>query len=81
MLKTIEDVRYKYKILYLDYKPYEKKKTAETLYNDTSYGFWYFAPKINMEYPFEAVICLIWTPSSEFKIKPDWSFTVSYPTN
>ena len=77
--KAIEDVRYKYKIEYLEYKPYEKEKHAKTLCNDTSYGIWYFAPKISMVSPFEAVICLIWTQSREFKIKPDW-FEVSNPT-
>ena len=75
--KAIEGVRYKYKIEYLEYKPYEQDKRAETLYNDTSYGTWYFAPQIITMSPFETVICLIWTPSREHKMKPDWTMAVS----
>ena len=75
--KAIEDVKYKYKIKYLEYKPYEQEKRFETSYNDTVYGTWYFAPQISMMSPFETIICLIWTPSVELKIKPDWTMAVS----
>ena len=76
--KTIEHVRYKYTIEYLDYKPYEQEKSVETLYNDTLYGTWYFAPQISIWFPFETVICLIWTPSMEHQMKPDWTMAVSW---
>ena len=75
--KEIKHVRYKYMIKFLEYKPYEQDKTDETLYNDTSYSSWYFAPQISGLPPFESVICLIWTPSAEHKIKPDWTTVVS----
>ena len=76
--KVINHVKYKYKIDYLEYKPYEQDKRDETFYNDTSYGAWYFVPQISVLAPFETVICLIWTPSMEHKIKPDWTIAVSY---
>ena len=75
--KAIEHVRSKYTIKYLEYKPYEQEKRNTTLYNDTSYGAWYFAPQISTMSPFETVICLIWTPSKEHNIKPDWTMAVS----
>ena len=78
--KAIEHVRHKYRIEYLEYKPFEQDKTYEAFYNDTSYGTLYFAPQINVRPPFEAVICLIWTPSRKHKIKPDWSYKVSIST-
>ena len=76
--KAIERVRSKYTIKYLEYKPYEQEKRVETLYNDTSNGAWYFAPQISMLSPFETVICLIWTPSMEHQMKPDWTMAVSW---
>ena len=76
--KVIKNVRYKYTIRYEEYKAYEEIKTVEINYTDTSYGVWYFVPKISMMSPFEAVICLIWTPSREYKLKPDWILRVSY---
>ena len=75
--RAIENVKYQYKIEYEQFIPYEQTIRIENMYNDTSYGTWYFAPKINMEPPFETDICLIWTPSSEVKIKSDWSIGVS----
>ena len=75
--KAIENDSKRYIIYFVEYKPYEEKKTVKIKYNDTSSGFWYFAPKVSMEHPFETVICLIWTPSRDHKIKPDWSFAVS----
>ena len=57
--------------------PYEQTKRVENKHNDTSYGTWYFAPIINIDPPFEIEICLIWTPSKEYKIKSDWSIAVS----
>ena len=76
--KAIEKVRLNYKIRYTEHKPYEEFKPVEEKYNDTSNGVWYFAPKISTDSPFEAVICLIWTPSRKLKLKPDWSISVSY---
>ena len=75
--RAIENVRYKYTIEYEQFVPYEQTKRFENKYNDTSYGTWYFAPKINIDPPFETDICLIWTPSSKHKIKSDWSIGVS----
>ena len=77
---AIENVRYKYTIEYEQFVPYEQTKKVENKYNDTSYGTWYFAPKINIDSPFETEICLIWTPSRKHKIKPDWSYKVSIST-
>lgn len=76
--KAIKNVRYKYTIRYEEYKAYEEIKTVEINYTDTSYGVWYFVPKISMMSPFEAVICLIWTPSREYKLKSDWGLRVSH---
>ena len=75
--KAIEHIRYKYTIEYLEFKPYESDMRVETLYNNTSYGTWHFVPQISIRAPFETVICLIWTPSREHKIKPDWTTAVS----
>ena len=75
--RAIENVKYQYKIEYEQFIPYEQTIRIENMYNDTSYGTWYFAPKINMDPPFETDICLIWTPSREDKIKSDWSIGVS----
>ena len=75
--KAIENVKDKYTIEYVEQKPYEQTKMVEKKYTDTLYGVWKFAPKISLTPPFEAVICLIWTPSIEYKLKPDWSYKVS----
>ena len=75
--RAIENVRYKYTIEYKQYIPYEQTKWIENKYNDSSYGTWYFAPKIDIDPPFDTVICLIWTPLKEYKIKSDWSIEVS----
>ena len=75
--KAIENVKDKYTIEYVEQKPYEQTKMVEKKYADTLYGVWKFAPKISSTPPFEAVICLIWTPSIEYKLKPDWSYKVS----
>ena len=75
--KAIENVRVNYTMDFSEVKPYEQSTTVEYKYNDTSYGVWYFVPKISSAPPFEASICLIWTPSKEFKLKPDWTFSVS----
>ena len=74
---AIKNVRHKYTIEYMEYKPYEQNMTVEINSTDSSYGDWYFAPKISLEPPFEIVICLIWTPTRDLKIKPDWSILVS----
>ena len=76
--KATEHVRLRYTIEYQEYKAYEQFKTDKSLYNDTSYGAWYFAPQISSYPPVEIVICLIWTPSREHKIKEDWNILVSY---
>ena len=75
--KAIENVKNKYTIEYVEQKPYEQTKMVEKKYTDTLYGVWNFAPKISLTPPFEAVICLIWKPSIEYKLKPDWSYKVS----
>ena len=75
--RAIENVRHMYTIEYEQFIPFEQTKRIENKYNDTSYGTWYFAPKINIDPPFETDICLIWTPSSKHKIKSDWSIGVS----
>ena len=75
--RKIEKVRYNYTIEYEQFVPYEQIKKVENKYNDTSYGTWYFAPYIDIDPPFETQICLIWTPSKEYKIKSDWSIAVS----
>ena len=73
----MENVRVNYTIDISEYKPYEQHTTVENKYNDTSYGVWYFVPKISNFPPFEVSICLIWTPSKGYKLKPDWTFSVS----
>ena len=78
--KAIENVRDRYTIITTEFKPYEDNNYVENKYNDTSSGIWYFAPKVSSIPPFEIVICLIWTPSREHKIKPDWSYKVSIST-
>ena len=75
--KEIEHVRHKYTIGYDEFKPYEQDKKVDTMYDDTEYGTWYFAPQISTSPPYEIVICLIWTPSRKHKIKPDWRIEVS----
>ena len=75
--KAIENVRDRYTIITTEFKPYEDNNYVENKYNDTSSGIWYFAPKVSSIPPFEIVICLIWTPSREHRIKPDWSIAVS----
>ena len=76
--KAKEKTIINYNIKYTEHKPYEEFKTVEEKYNDSSNGVWYFAPKISTDFPFEAVICLIWTPSRNFMLKPDWSVSLSY---
>ena len=75
--RAIENVKYKYTIEYEQFVPYEQTKLVENKYNDTSYGTWYFAPYVDIDPPFKIEICLIWTPSKEYKIKSDWSIAVS----
>ena len=69
--KEIEHVANTYTMLYGEHKPYEQDKLVKNV------GVLYFAPKISTYPPYEIVICLIWTPSREYKIKPDWNFGVS----
>ena len=76
--KEMEHVANTYTMLYAEHKPYEQDKLVENKNkNDTSFGVSYFAPKISTYPPYEIVICLIWTPSRELRIKPDWNFGVS----
>ena len=74
--KTIKIVRSMYTIAYYESKPYKEMRTVIEKFNDTSYGVWYFAPRINGIQPFQSVICLIFTPSKRFRLKKDWSFSV-----
>ena len=79
--EAIDHYRHKYTIIIDKHKPYEQAEYGAYNYNDTSYGVWYLAPKISTYSPFDVVICLIWTPSRELKIEPDWSYGVSYHTS
>ena len=74
--KAIEKTTINYNIKYTEHKPYEKFKTVEEKYNGTSNGVWYFAPKISGYHPFQTVICLIFTPPRNYRLKHEWSFTV-----
>ena len=76
--EAIEHVRYKYTLEHCELKAHEKDKCVENKYNDTSHVSWYFAPQISIRYPFETVICLIWTPSRKHKLKTDWMNIVSF---
>ena len=64
--KAIENVRVDYTIKYKEYKPYEKITTVKDKFNGTSYGDWYFVPKMNTFPSFGLVICLIWTPFKDY---------------
>ena len=75
--QEIESAKIKYKITHVDYKQFEEFRISDETYNDTSNNTWYFVPKISDYAPFEPVICLIWTPSKDRKIKPGWGFQVS----
>ena len=74
--KVIKNVRSKYTIAYYEYKPYEEARIVYEKFDNTSYGVWYFAPRINSNHPFQTVICLIFTPSRSYKLKQDWNFSV-----
>ena len=74
--KTIKSVRSMYTIGYAESKPYEESRTVYEKINNTSYGVWYFAPRINSVPPFLTVICLIFTPSKNYRLKQDWNFSV-----
>ena len=75
--KAIENVRNLYTIEYKEFKAYEEFQMVKNKSNDT-FGVSYFVPKIDSWSPFETVICFIWTPSRNYQLKPDWSFSVSY---
>ena len=74
---AIENGRNKYTIRYEEYKPYEEMKMVEIKYTNTSYGVWYFVPKIGMMSPFETVICLIWTSPTSKPRDKEWTQSVS----
>ena len=76
--QEIEKAKIKYRILHMDYKQFEEFKISHETYNDTSNNTWYFVPKISDYAPFKTVICLIWTPSKEYKIEPGWGLEVSF---
>ena len=66
-----------YTVTIVSEKTFEKEKDTKEMFNDTSNDVWYYAPKTSIDYPFDTVICLIWTPSSlQQKLKQDWSVEV-----
>ena len=74
--KTIKSVRSMYTIAYYESKPYEETRTVYEKFDNNSYGVWYFAPKISGYPPFQTVLCLIFTPPRNYRLKHGWSFTV-----
>ena len=74
--KAIKSVRFMYTIDYTEIKQYKEMRRVNEKFNNTSYGVWYFAPRINGIHPFHTVICLIFTPSKSYRLKKDWSFSV-----
>ena len=75
--KAIENAKSKYTVTIQSYKPFEKVQTTKEMFNDTSNNVWYYAPKTSVDYPFDTVICLIWTPSSlQHKLKQYWNVAV-----
>ena len=80
--KTIKSVRSMYTISYHESKPYEETREVYEKFDNNSYGVWYFAPRINSYSPFPTVICLIFTPSRNYRLKQHWNFAVcSYSNN
>ena len=76
--QEIESAKIKYEITHVHYKQFEEFRISHETYNDTSNNTWYFVPKISDYAPFKTVICLIWTPSKEYKIEPGWGLQVSF---
>ena len=74
--KTINSVRSMFTIEYYESRPYKDTRAFYEKFNSTSYGVWYFAPRINSNHPFQTVICLIFTPSRSYKLKQEWNFSV-----
>ena len=75
--QEIESAKNKYKIKFSEYKQFETIRNSDEIYNDTSSNHWYFAPKTSDFAPYETVVCLIWTPSREYKLQPGWGIEVS----
>ena len=68
----VKDFESKILIQYSDYDPsFETAQDRRKIekYNDTLNSTWYFVPKISIRNPSETTICLIWTPSTELKLK------------
>ena len=74
--KVIKNVRSKYTIAYYEFKPYEEPSKVYEKFDNTSYGVWYFAPRISGYHPFQTVVCLIFTPPRNYRLKHNWSFDV-----
>ena len=75
--KAIENAKPKYTVTIRSIKPFEKEKLTKKMFNDTSNDIWYYAPKTSIDYPFDTVICLIWTPSSlQNRLKQDLTVAV-----
>jgi hypothetical protein len=79
--RTIKSVRSMYTIAYYEFKPYEETTAVYEKFDNNSYGVWYFAPRINSVPPFLTVICLIFTPSKNYRLKQDWNFSVCSYSN
>ena len=73
--KAIKSVRSMYTIEYYETKPYKETRAVYEKFDNTSYGVWYFVPRINSYPPFLTIICLIFTPSRSYRHKQDWSFS------
>ena len=74
--KTNTCLALKYTIAYYEYKPYEEARIVYEKFDNTSYGVWYFAPRISGFHPFQTVVCLIFTPPRNYRLKHNWSFEV-----
>ena len=74
--KTINNVRSMFTIEYFEAKPYRATRVFHEKFHNNSFGVWYFAPRISSDPPFQSVICLIFTPSSSYRLKQEWNFSV-----
>ena len=55
------------------------QKTMIEDYNSTLDDIWQFSPKFDFDPPFDAVICLIWTPPLTDRLN-SWNLLVSNDT-
>ena len=74
--KTINNVRSMFTIEYFEAKPYKDTRAFYEKFHNSSYGVWYFAPRISSDPPFQSVTCLIFTPSRSYRLKQEWNFSV-----